>query len=191
MSAMKFFYSLPLLLALAACSPSEPTNTPAAASTPKAASTVEYTEITAASMASAATAPEAAASEAAASATTTFATIPLLGGELSVQSQAKWQSYTCEENQKIDVRYYQSDAGATAQIRHQGVNISAPYSPELSDEDLSAFSNGELTWTIANFVQTDFYQESDGFLVRHEKIEGTDEEGIVDHLLVQGCMPAQ
>ena len=181
MSAMKSLFSLPLLLALAACSPSEPTNTPPAASTPKAASTVEYTEITAASMASAAAASDISASS----------TIPHLGGELSAQNQAKWQSYTCEENQKIDVRYYKSDAGPTAQIRHKGLNISAPYSPELSDEDLSAFSNGELTWTISNFVQTDFYQESDGFLVRHEKVEGAGEEGIVDHLLAQGCMPAK
>ncbi|MRN37645.1 hypothetical protein GJU80_03850 [Neisseria brasiliensis] len=189
MSAMKFFYSLPLLLALAACSPSEPTNTPAATSTPKAASTVEYTAITAASMASAAS--DVAASNVAASDISASAPVPHLGGELSTQNQAKWQSYTCEENQKIDVRYYQSDAGSTAQIRHKGLNISAPYSPELSDEDLSAFSNGELTWTISNFVQTDFYQESDGFLVRHEKVEGAGEEGIVDHLLAQGCMPAK
>ncbi|WP_165087818.1 hypothetical protein [Neisseria yangbaofengii] len=186
MPAMKFSFPLPLLLALAACSPSEPTGAPPAASPPKAASTVEYTEITAASMASAA-----AASDAAASDITASAPIPHLGGELSAQNQAKWQNYTCEENQKIDVRYYKSDAGPTAQIRHKGLNISAPYSPELSDEDLSAFSNGELTWTIGNFVQTDFYQESDGFLVRHEKVEGAGEEGIVDHLLVQGCMPAK
>lgn len=189
MSAMKSLFSLPLLLALAACSPSEPTNTPPAASTPKAASTMEYTEITAASMASAAS--DVAASDVAASDISASAPAPHLGGELSRQNQAKWQSYTCEENQKIDVRYYKSDAGPTAQIRHKGLNISAPYSPELSDEDLSAFSNGELTWTISNFVQTDFYQESDGFLLRHEKVEGVGEEGIVDHLLAQGCMPAK
>ncbi|PSJ79789.1 hypothetical protein C7N83_10090 [Neisseria iguanae] len=114
-----------------------------------------------------------------------------LGRDLTAQNQAKWQSYSCGEDQKIDVRYYKSDAGPTAQIRYQGLNISAPYSPELSDEDVSAFSNGELTWTVSNFVQTDFYQESDGFLARHEKVEGAGEEGIVDHLLVQDCMPTK
>lgn len=176
MSAMKSFLTLSLLLAVAACSPSEPASPPPAAS--EAASTVEHTETSAASTTTAA------ASEAAAS-----APIPQLGGDLTAQNQAKWQSYTCEEEQKIDVRYYKSNAGATAQIRHKGLNVSAPYSSELSDEDLSAFSNGELTWTIGNFIQTDFYQETDGFLVRHEKIEGVGEEGIVDHLLVQGCMP--
>ncbi|WP_416191958.1 hypothetical protein [Neisseria sp. CCUG12390] len=183
MPALKSFLSLPLLLVLAACSPSEPA--PPAASAPKAASTVEYTKIPAASTASAA------ASDVAASNAMASAPAPQLGGALPPQNQAKWQSYACEEGQKIDVRYYKSDAGPTAQIRHKGLSISAPYSPELSDEDLSAFSNGELTWTISNLVQTDFYQETDGFLVRHEKIDGAGEESIVDDLLAQGCMPVK
>lgn len=175
MPAMKSFFPLFVLLVLAACSPSEPTGQ---------ASSAAASGETPAPAASAAPASHAAAPQTAAS-----APAARLGGRLSAQDQAKWQSYACEEDQKIDVRYYQSDAGATAQIRHKGLNVSAPYSPELSDEDLSAFSNGELTWTITNFVQTDFYQETDGFLVRHEKVEGVGEEGIVDHLLVQGCMP--
>lgn len=172
MYKMKLFLTLLFPLSLTACNPSEPSAAPAESSAPKAASATE-----------AAAVPASAASEAAASAAAG------LGGELAGQNQAKWQTYTCDEQQKIDVRYYKSSEGPAAQIRFKGTNINAPYSPELSDEDLSAFSNGEFTWTVSNLVETDFYREGDGFFIRHEQTGSTPEEGIVDNLLLQNCMP--
>lgn len=173
-----------LVLILAACGQSESASPPPTpASTPATASAAKSPETTAASMASAAQS-EAPANDSASAPSTH------LGGNLNEQSKAKWQRYACDENQQIEVRYYKSNTGPAAQIKFKGQNVSAPYSPELSDEDLSAFSNGEFTWTVSNFVQTDFYSESDGFLVRHEQIGNAGEETVVDNLLLQNCSPS-
>lgn len=170
---------LPLaaIAALAACSPSEPQPAASAAST-VAVSTVANPE-TAASADSAASAPAVSASEAAASAPT---------AKLLSQNQAKWQRYQCDEG-TVEVRYYQSDAGAAAQIRHKGSSYTAPYSAELSDEDLSTFSNGHQSWTIANISEQDFYREGDGFFVQHERPDDAAPDLIVDHLTLQNCQP--
>lgn len=173
------FLPLAAIAALAACSPSEPQPAASAAST-VAASAVQAAE-TAASAASAASAP-AAASETAASAASAPA------AKLLPQNQAKWQSYQCDEG-KVEVRYYQSDAGAAAQIRHKGSSYTAPYSAELSDEDLSTFSNGHQSWTIANLTEQDFYREGDGFFVHHERPDKAAPDLIVDNLVLQNCQP--
>lgn len=173
------FLPLAAIAALAACSPSEPQPAASAAST-VAASAVQAAE-TAASAASAASAP-AAASEVAASAASAPA------AKLLPQNQAKWQSYQCDEG-KVDVRYYQSDAGAAAQVRHKGSSYTAPYSAELSDEDLSTFSNGHQSWTIANLTEQDFYREGDGFFVHHERPDEAAPDLIVDNLVLQNCQP--
>ncbi|WP_066080777.1 hypothetical protein [Bergeriella denitrificans] len=133
----------------------------------------------------AASAPDAAASDVAASA----AEPQQPGGTLAEQSRAAWQRYRCEDGGRIEVRYYRSNAGPAAQVRFQGAVFTAPYSPELSDEDLTAFSNGNETWTIGNEFGQDFYREANGFLVRHEQMESADGDQIVDNLLVQGCAP--
>lgn len=173
------FLPLAAIAALAACSPSEPQPAASAAST-VAASAVQAAE-TAASAASAASAP-AAASEAAASAASAPA------AKLLPQNQAKWQSYQCDEG-TVEVRYYQSDAGAAAQVRHKGSSYTAPYSAELSDEDLSTFSNGHQSWTISNMAEQDFYREGDGFFVHHEHPDEAAPDLIVDNLVLQNCQP--
>lgn len=167
---------LPLaaIAALAACSPSEPQPAASAAST-VAASAVQAAE-------TAASAASAAASEVAASAASAPA------AKLLPQNQAKWQSYQCDEG-NVDVRYYQSDAGAAAQVRHKGSSYTAPYSAELSDEDLSTFSNGHQSWTIANLTEQDFYREGDGFFVHHERPDEAAPDLIVDNLVLQNCQP--
>lgn len=154
------------LVPLSACTPSEPQS---AASAPSASA------VLAASAAAPASAPAAAASEASAPA-------------LLPQNQAKWQSYQCDGG-KAEVRYYQGNGGATAQIRHKGSTYTAPYSKELSDEDLSTFSNGHQSWTIAKLAENDFYREGDGFLVHHERPDPDASDLIVDNLVLQNCQP--
>lgn len=174
------FLPLAAIAALAACSPSEPQPAASAASTVAAASAPA--PVNAASAASSASVPTAAASEAAASAASAPAT------KLLPQNQAKWQRYQCDEG-TVEVRYYQSDAGAAAQIRHKGSSYTAPYSAELSDEDLSTFSNGHQSWTISNMAEQDFYREGDGFFVQHERPDDAAPDLIVDHLTLQNCQP--
>ncbi|ROV56093.1 hypothetical protein [Neisseria chenwenguii] len=109
-------------------------------------------------------------------------------GALVEQERAKWQFYRCDDG-KVEVRYFKGDTGPAAQVRYNGTSFTAPYSPELSNDDLSAFSNGEETWTVGNEFDNDYYKEGNGFLIKHEKIEGMGEDGLVDNTLVQKCMP--
>lgn len=185
MSKMKWLFPLSSVLLLAACGGESSAPAAASSASAAAASTPTHTAASAEIPAPAASA----ASTISASDTAASDTAPTLGGALSELNQAKWQSYTCDEG-KIDVRYYKSSAGPAAQIKFKGAALTAPYSPELSDEDLSAFSNGSETWTIGNEFDGDFYKEANGFFVRHEHLGGTDEESIVDNLLVQNCKPS-
>lgn len=174
------FLPLAAIAALAACSPSEPQ--PAASAASPAAASAVYPPETAASSASAVSVPNSTASEAAASAASAPST------KLLPQNQAKWQRYQCDEG-TVEARYYQSDAGAAAQILHKGSSYTAPYSTELSDEDLSTFSNGHQSWTIANVGEQDFYREGDGFFVHHERPDAAAPDLIVDNLVLQNCQP--
>lgn len=107
---------------------------------------------------------------------------------LTTLEQAKWQDFACEDGKTVKARYFQSKNGPSAQIKFNSVTVTAPHSPELSNEDLHSFSDGEYTWTITNFGGPDLYLETDGFLIHHEQA-GTGEDSLVDNVLVQGCMP--
>ncbi|MCP1659175.1 hypothetical protein [Neisseria perflava] len=185
MSLTKLMFPLSVALLLAACGQDKTEPAASAPASAPAAQTASAASDTLPANLNASAASDTAASDAAASS----AAPANLGGKLADLNQAKWQAYTCAEGGKIEVRYYASKAGPSAQVKFKGATFTAPYSPELSDEDLSAFSNGEQTWTIGNEFETDFYKESNGFLVRHEQLEGMGEEGIVDNLLVQDCSP--
>lgn len=178
MFVMKSALPLFTVLLLAACTPSEPQTPPASAAQPASQPQSVATDASAASQASAAVASDHAASAAG-----------NLGGDLKNLKEARWQDLQCEEGQTVAVRYFKGETGPSAQIRFNGATYTAPYSPELSNEDLNAFSNGDYTWTIGNVAETDFYRETDGFLLKHEQIEGMGDEGIVDDVLVQGCAP--
>ena len=108
----------------------------------------------------------------------------------SISLQAKWQTYRCKDNGSVSVRYFKTEDGAAAQVRFKGAEFVAPFSPEMSNEDLNAFSDGQYTWTIGNFTETDFYKEDGGFLVHHEASEETP-DNMTDNLLLQECAPSQ
>lgn len=157
------------LTVLAACSPSE--------EPPKTASA-----------ASAVTAPAPAASAAVSDAPAASDTAPTqAAAKLGTQSQAQWQPYRCSEG-NTEARYYQGKEGATAQVKYKGSTYTLAYSPELSEDDLNTFSNGRQSWTTAKFAD-DFYRESDGFLVLHERPDPNASDVIVDNLVLQNCQP--
>ena len=140
---------------------------------------------TAEASASGASNASAAAASEAASASAPSATQNLTGLE-----QAKWQTYRCKDNGSVTVRYFKTEDGAAAQVRFKGAEFVAPFSPEMSNEDLNAFSDGQYTWTIGNFTETDFYKEDGGFLVHHESSEEMP-DNMTDNLLLQECAPSQ
>ncbi|MCF7530351.1 MliC family protein [Neisseria lisongii] len=157
-------------LLLAACNPSEPQ--------PQAAAEIQ----TASAEAPASSVTETAASEAAASAAQSAAE------RLDTQANAKWQQYQCDEQKTLSARYFKDGGNTAAQIKTGNATHTLALSPELGNEDLSAFSNGEYTWTIGKLTD-DYYQEGYGFFVRHSQVEGMGEEGIVDELQAENCMP--
>ena len=138
-----------------------------------------------ASAAAASQAPAQTAASEAASASAPSATQNLTGLE-----QAKWQTDRCKVNGSVTVRYFKTEDGAAAQVRFKGAEFVAPFSPEMSNEDLNAFSDGQYTWTIGNFAETDFYKEDGGFLVHHESSEEMP-DNMTDNLLLQECAPSQ
>lgn len=177
-SIKKLIYT-PLLLSLIACHPQENTQSPHPASAPESASSIAANH----TMASAVSAPDVSASAASETKSQN------LGRTLSPLDTAKWQNYQCDEG-KLTVRYYQDKKTPSAQIKYKNNILTAPFSPSDSNEELTAFSNHTYTWTIGNEFETDFYKESNGFLVFHEKQEGmTGEDGMVDNLLLQNCRP--
>lgn len=159
------------LLALAACQPAE---------SEKAAS---------AAASAPATAPEALASEATPAPAAPASDIAPAEHQ-QVINDAKWQSYQCDENGKIEARYVAGEAHAVAQIRYNGQTVTMDYNGELSNEDLTAFSGGDYTWTISNQYGSEFYKEDNGFLVHHEQQNVNGEATPVDDILVQNCTPA-
>lgn len=185
MSVMKSALRGAWLVLLTACGPSEPhagkTLTASVAEQPS--SNVEYVEFSAAS--------DVPASEAASSETDPAGEepVPPAVESLSGRAQSVWQDYTCDDGQTLAVRYYQTNKQPTAQIKFGRINVAVPYSKALSNEDLNTFSDGRYSWTVSNWAQTDFYQETDGFLVRHDKVAGMGDEGVVDNLLLQNCQP--
>ncbi|WP_123794963.1 hypothetical protein [Neisseria animalis] len=176
---MKQMISLAVVVLLAACSAGDDGQKVAASSA------LPDTEVQTAASESVVEMPK---SEAASDIAASAAEQKTAEQTLSELNQAKWQSYRCEEG-KIEVRYYQSSAGVAAQVKFQGTTFTAPYSPELSNEDLTAFSNGNETWTIGKEFGQDYYREANGFLVRHEQFDSAEGEQIVDNLLVQECTP--
>lgn len=185
MSVMKSALRGAWLLLLTACGPSEPNAgkvlTASAAEQPS--SNVEYVEFSAVSSVPAS---EVSASEAASAGEES---VPPAVEGLNRRAQSVWQDYSCDDGQTLAVRYYQANGQPMAQIKFGRVNVSVPYSKTLSNEDLNTFSDGRYSWTVSNWAQTDFYQEVDGFLVRHDKVEGMGDEGVVDNLLLQNCQP--
>lgn len=107
-----------------------------------------------------------------------------------VINDARWQAYRCDEDRSIEARYVAGEAHAVAQIRYNGQTVTMDYDGELSNEDLTAFSGGDYTWTISNQHNADFYREDNGFLVRHEQQEVNQEATPVDNILVKNCTPA-
>lgn len=115
-----------------------------------------------------------------------------LGGNLAAKADdAAWLSYQCADGQTLDVRYYRDADGAAAQIRADGQTFTLPYNREGSNDDLTAFGNGEYTWTIDNQFQTDFYKEENGFWTRHEKQQVASEVMDVDNVLMKNCAPVR
>ena len=133
---------------------------------------------------------EAAEASASGASNASAASAPSATQNLTGLEQAKWQTYRCKDNGSVSVRYFKTEDGAAAQVRFKGAEFVAPFSPEMSNEDLNAFSDGQYTWTIGNFTETDFYKEDGGFLVHHEASEETP-DNMTDNLLLQECAPSQ
>ncbi|WP_373741793.1 hypothetical protein [Neisseria sp.] len=189
MQTKNFILPLILLAVLSACGSEEPS---AAASEASAVSASAVSEPALMSDLSASDVSASAASAASASAASSpAAAAPAgLGGALTEMSRAKWQRYRCSEKGVVEARYYKTAQGPAAQVRHNGRTFHAPYSAQQSNEDLTAFSNGELTWTISNALQTDFYREADGFLVRNEQQEINGEMTVLGEVLASECAPS-
>lgn len=173
MTTPRFALTAAALLALAACSPAEEHAAEASAPAQAAVETASAAG-TAASAASAASAPaDIAPAE-----------------HQQVIHDARWQAYRCEDGKTLDARYVAGEANAVAQIRYNGQTVTMDYDGEWSNEDLTAFSGGDYTWTISNQYGTEFYKEDNGFLVQHEQQDVNGEATPVDNILVKNCEPA-
>lgn len=165
----RFTLTAAALLALAACSPAEKEAAAPASAPVEAAS---------------------AAVEMAASAASEAITDVAPAEHQQVINDAEWQAYQCDDNGKVEARYVAGEAHAVAQIRYNGQTVAMDYNGDLSNEDLTAFSGGDYTWTISNQFGTEFYKEDNGFLVQHEQQEISGESTPVDNILVKNCAPA-
>lgn len=190
MQTKNFILPFIVLAVLSACGSEEPSAAASEAASAVSASAVSEPALMSDLSASDVAASEASAVSASAASAPAAAAPAGLGGALTEMSRAKWQRYRCSEKGVVEARYYKTAQGPAAQVRHKGRTFQAPYSVQHSNEDLTAFSNGELTWTISNAVQTDFYREADGFLVRNEQQEINGEMTVLGEVLASECAPS-